>query len=299
MRSLFFLLVFLFGLLASYTQKKNTDYNRYQTRIEHWRQQRVQRLKRPDGWLSLVGLFWLHEGQNTFGFGRNNDIQFPGKKRPKRLGSIIWSNDSLYLVTGAKADIRIQQKPVKKAFLHSDATGKPTVMTYGPYLWYIIKRGDRYAIRLKNRQNPAINNFKGISYFPISLKWRIAAKFVPYNPPKKIAIPTEIGTIEQEKAPGYLEFKAKGKTLHLNVFGEKPSDTLWTIFTDETSGRETYGAGRFLEIAPPNQNGMTVIDFNKAYNPPCAFTEFATCPMAPKENFLPIRVTAGEKYESN
>ncbi len=296
MRYLSVLIVFVLGLLFSCNRKAQVDYAQYKQQILQWRQHRLQRLTRPDGWLSLAGLFWLHEGNNTFGFGKQNDIQFPGEKSPGRLGTIILQNGQIRLETAPGAKIRINDKSVKTAELHSDADGKPTIMSYKSYLWYVIKRGDRYAIRLKNTENPAIKNFKGIAYFPIDLKWRIRAKFVPYKPVKKVPIPTEIGTVEMQNTPGYLEFKVDGKVLHLNFYAENPSDTLWTIFADETSGRETYGAGRFLEVPPPDRTGMTVIDFNKAYNPPCAFTDFATCPMAPKENFLPIRVTAGEKY---
>ena len=296
MRLLIFVLILILSGIFSCSKKQTVNFAQYQQEIRQWRQERLHRLTRKDGWLSLAGLFWLHEGENTFGFGKGNDIRFPGKEGPARLGSITLQAGSIRLHVAPKVTVYVADKVVRDTVLHSDADGRPTVMRFASYLWYVIKRGERYAIRLKNTKNPAIKNFKGIAYFPIDLRWRIPAKFVAYHPAKPVSIPTVLGTTVQDKAPGYVQFKIKGRIFRLDVFAESASDTLSTIFADETNGKETYGAGRFLEIDPPDAKGMTVIDFNKAYNPPCAFTEFATCPMPPKENILAIRITAGEKY---
>jgi hypothetical protein len=161
--------------------------------------------------------------------------------------------------------------------------------------WHIIKRGDRFALRLKDSGSKALKEFKGLEYFPVDPSWRINARFVPYDPPKQLYIATVIGTIDTMTAPGYLSFRAGRKTCRLDPVHEAGDSSLFVIFADGTSGVETYGGGRFMDVALPDEYGHTVIDFNKAYNPPCAFTEFATCPLPPDQNKLPVRVAAGEK----
>jgi uncharacterized protein (DUF1684 family) len=156
---------------------------------------------------------------------------------------------------------------------------------------FVIQRGNRFGVRLKNKNSESRKTFTGLKYFPVNDAYRVVAKFVPYDPPMTIAVPNILGDTEQEPSPGYVEFMLNGQKCRLDPVSE--GDELVFIFRDLTSGKETYPSGRFLFTAMP-KNGEVALDFNKAVNPPCAFTPFATCPLPPKQNHLPIRVEAGE-----
>lgn len=289
----FLMIIFLF--IASSVAQDTLDFAAYKKKIDQWHHKRVERLTRNDGWLSLAGLFWLKEGENRFGFGAANDIDFSDSEKPKTLGRFFVHNGKVRVKLARNSGVVIDGKAIRESELKSDAEGEPTHMERGRFLWYVIKRGDRLGIRLKDRENPAIKNFKGIERFPIRLKWRVKAKLIPYNPPKKVAVPTVLGTKALSLSPGELEFTVNGRTFRLQALADRPNESLFIIFADKTNGEQTYHAGRFLEVDPVNKKGETVIDFNKAYNPPCAFTEYATCPLPPRSNYLPIAVTAGEK----
>ena len=170
-------------------------------------------------------------------------------------------------------------------------------MSIGSLRWYIIKRDDKYGVRLRDIDANLRKEFKGIDTYPVNEDWKITAKFEAYNPPKTISIPSIIGTVEEDMAPGALVFEKDGKEYRLDPVVE--GDEFFIIFADETSGEETYGAGRFLYTAMPDSTGNVILDFNKAYNPPCAFTPYATCPLPPKQNYLKLRITAGEKKYGN
>jgi uncharacterized protein (DUF1684 family) len=177
-----------------------------------------------------------------------------------------------------------------------DATGEPTQLRYQSLLWYVIKRGERYAIRLKDSQSESLLNFSGIETFPIQSKWRVTARFTAYYPPRTIEVPNVLGTIVESPSPGKLSFTLENQEYSLDPIAD-PEDKRWfIIFGDNTNGEETYGAGRYLYIDAPGEDGTTIIDFNKAYNPPCVFTPYATCSLPPDQNFLELRLTAGEKY---
>ncbi len=282
-------------LLMNGCQKNSArQIEQYKKEIEQWHQERIKRLTDKESWLSLAGLYWLKEGENTFGFGEGNDIVFPDGKEPLRLGSFFLKNGKVRVKLNPKAGVLIDSMSVLEAELKNDLQGKPTRMERGRFLWYVIKRGERYGIRLKDRQNPRIKNFKGIKRFPVRLKWRVKAKFIPYDSMITVSVPTILGTDAPSKSPGELRFSIDGQTFTLQALGDAYDEPFFIIFADETNGEQTYGAGRFLYVDPPDENGETYIDFNKAYNPPCAFTEFATCPLPPAQNRLPIKVTAGE-----
>ncbi len=178
--------------------------------------------------------------------------------------------------------------------LASDADEDTTMLRRGSLLFYLIRRGDRLGVRVKDSQSEARRNFRGLDYFPIDPGWRIEARFEPYDPPKSISVPNVLGQDNAEKSPGAVVFEHGGKTYRLDPVLERGETDYFVIFGDRTNGNETYGAGRFLYVKPP-VDGRTVIDFNKAYNPPCVFTEYATCPLPPPQNKLPIRIEAGEK----
>ena len=179
--------------------------------------------------------------------------------------------------------------------MKADVSGEPTILELNSLSWFIIKRGEEYGVRLRDSENENITRFKGIEMFPIDTTWRVSAKLEPYDPPKIIEVPTILGTISKETSPGALVFRLRGNIYRLDPIAEPGDESLFVIFADQTNGSETYDAGRFLYVNKPNENDSTIIDFNKAYNPPCAFTSFATCPLPPTQNVLPIRITAGEK----
>ncbi len=183
--------------------------------------------------------------------------------------------------------------------LKSDETGEPTLLHLGSLTFHVIKRGERLGVRVKDKENPARIKFPGLQYFPIDPKWRVTAKFVPYNPPKKIPILNVLGMLQDEPSPGTLEFQVNGKTYRIDPITEQGSDELFLIFADQTTGKETYGAGRYLYTPQAGPDGKVLIDFNKAYSPPCAFTAYATCPLPPPGNKLAVRIEAGEKYSKN
>ncbi|MEO6968406.1 MAG: DUF1684 domain-containing protein [Rhodanobacteraceae bacterium] len=268
--------------------------NDYTQQIQQWRAQRVARLTTPDGWLSLVGLHWLKHGRNTIGSAADNTVVLA--KGPAHLGVIDWSRvGSLHLKLTHGSGALIDGAKGTEATLLDDSHDKPTTVSFGTVSFYAIDRNGRKGLRVKDSNAPAREHFLGIDYFPIDPSWRMVAKWIPFDPPHKLETPNVLGQIDTFPVPGKAVFERDGHTYELLPVIEVPGDTqLFLIFADRTSGKETYGAARFLYADMP-KDGHIVLDFNKAYNPPCAFTAFATCPLAPPENRLDLRVTAGEK----
>jgi hypothetical protein len=261
--------------------------------VETFRKERVENLKKEDGWFSLVGLFWLDEGENAFGSDPGGKVILPEGKAPKLAGTLVRKGEAVELHAAPDAKITSDGKPVTTLALASDASGKPTIVEMGTLNFFVIQRGDRVGVRVKDKQSAALAAFHGLDTYPIQSAWRIDARFEPYNPPKPVKIPNILGQVIDDSSPGAIVFDWQGKTYRLDALGSS-EEGLSLIFADETNGKETYGAGRFLETGPP-KDGKVVIDFNLAYNPPCAFTAFATCPLPPAQNKLALRVEAGEK----
>jgi hypothetical protein len=266
----------------------------YLQEIESWRRERDEGLRDRDGWLTLVGLHWLKEGENRFGSGADNDIIFPAGKAPARAGVLRRSGDKVTLEAAPGAGIARDGKPVTTLDLAADDAGKPVVLELGSLRLFVIKRGDRLGLRVRDRESPALAAFRGVESFPADPAWRVEARFEPYDPPKPVPVPNILGTVSEEPSPGAVVFEKDGRTYRLDALTGSDQGDLWLIFADRTSGEATYGGGRFLETPPP-AGGKVVVDFNKAYNPPCVFTEFATCPLPPRQNRLDLAVTAGEK----
>ena len=267
----------------------------FQKTEQAWRDGRAKRLTSPNGWLTLVGLHWLEPGENVFGSDPDCAVPLPAGKAPKRAGVLVLESGVVRIKPAPDTGFMLDGKPVVAQALADDTMEKPDVVTRGDLSFVAIKRGDRVGIRVKDSQSPVLKNFKGLDYFPADPKWRVTASFAPYAAPKKVTIPTVLGTTESMEAPGLVTFTIDGKTLTLEPVVEDPSDAkLFFIFKDQTSAKETYGAGRFLYADMP-KDGKVVVDFNQAYNPPCAFTPYATCPLPPTKNWLAIRVEAGEK----
>ncbi len=276
----------------------SVDPGAYGKEILDWQKTRLARLTKDDGWLTLCGLFWLREGENTFGSDSTNSIVFPRGKTPGKAGSIWLEHGALRMQARPGAEVRYRDTAVTSMALQSDGEGAsdPTILTIGPIRFYVIKRGEQLGVRVKDKENPARVNFKGLDYFTVDPKWRFEARFEPYRPPKILEIATMIGTTEKDSSPGALVFEMEGKTYRIDPVIETGNENqLFIMFGDETSGKETYGNGRQLYTSLPDSTGHVILDFNKAYNWPCVFTVFATCPIPPRQNRLPLRVEAGEK----
>ncbi len=265
----------------------------YRREIEGWRAKRDAGLKNPDGWLTLVGLFWLEEGDNRFGSDPGNRLVFPAGKAPAVAGTLVRHGDAVTVRAEPGAGLESDGHPVTEMALAADGKGKPTVLRLGSLSFYVIKRGDRLGVRVKDSQSPALAAFHGLASFPADPGWRVTARFEAHSQPKSIAIANVLGQVDDEPSPGVVVFERGGKTYRLDALANDDGG-LFLIFADQTNGRDTYGAGRFLDTDPP-RDGKVVVDFNKSYNPPCAFTAFATCPLPPRQNRLAAAVTAGEK----
>ncbi len=291
----FFLIISFFLLPGCSKKEEDKGSPEYIASIKQWHKERIENLKKENGWLDLAGLFWLKDGENTFGTSPSNDIVFP--KGPDKIGMFILKDSTVSVKINPGVEVMNDKTPVKETSLKTDLSGDPTILSIGSLRWYIIKRDDKYGVRLRDIDANIRKEFKGIDTYPVNEDWKITAKFEAYNPPKTIIIPSIIGTVEEDKAPGALVFEKDGKEYRLDPVVE--GDEFFIIFADETSGDETYGAGRFLYTAMPDSTGNVILDFNKAYNPPCAFTPYATCPLPPKQNYLKLRITAGEKKYGN
>lgn len=273
----------------------NVD-NAYKQEIERWHAARIARLTAPQGWLSLVGLEWLKPGTNRIGSAGDNDIMLA--KAPAHLGTITWAKDgTLAIALASTGGVAIDGAERSNSTLLDDSHAHPTTVAFGSVNFIAVDRGGRKGLRVRDSEAATRTQFAGVECFPVDPAWRVVADWEPLEPPFQLATGTVIGTIENYPAPGRAVFEREGRRFELYPVLEAPGDMqLFLIFADATSGKETYGAARFLYADMP-RDGKIVLDFNKAYNPPCAFTPYATCPLAPPENRLDVRVTAGElKY---
>lgn len=265
----------------------------YKETIEEWRRTREAKLKADDGWLTVAGLFWLNEGDNKAGTGESNIVQLPASTKIKSFGTFrrAGAKTTFIPAAGIKASLngKLVAGPVAMASDENGAT--PDYLVSGNVTMFVIKRGDRYAIRMRDTNSQMRREFTGLHWFPIREEYRVEAKFVRYDKPKTISIPNILNEIESQPSIGYAEFQLNGKTYTIEPVVE--GKELFYIFKDLTAGKETYPAGRFFYTEMP-VNGKVVIDFNKAYTPPCAFTPYATCPLPPKQNRLQTRIEAGE-----
>lgn len=269
----------------------------YVTEIDTWHAEREENLQKENSWLALAGLYWLEPGTNSFGSAEGNDVVFPEGKIAGQAGQFILNGDEVRLQVKDNADIKLKGEQVQQeTTVFSPEMEEVPEMSHGSLTWVVIKRGDKYGIRLWDAESDARKNFTSIERYPVQPEWKLEARLEQNALPKQIAITNVLGQTSQEPSPGAVVFTIDGQQYRLDALEE--GEELFIIFADKTNGSETYGSGRYLYIPKPGADGKTVIDFNKAYNPPCAFTGFATCPLPPKQNFLPIKVTAGEKaYE--
>jgi len=287
-------LIFTLLTIVLFQQVQAQD-KAYIQSVNDWHKMRIDYLKKPDGWVNVEGLFWLKMGTNSFGSDAKANCHYDNKDFPALLGNFIYQGDSVIWENG-KTDVITLDK-VKavagQSYKVFDNKGKETVMDWKQFSWVVIKREDKVGIRFRNLKAKTLLNFKDIERFPIQAKWHIQAKLI--QPAQNFLMITNVlGQTVSSKNAGKLVFEIEGKSFSLDVIDEN-GPTLFVVFADQTSGKTTYGAGRFIDIPKPDKNGNTSIDFNNAYNPPCAFTAFATCPLPPEQNRLSISIEAGEK----
>lgn len=267
-----------------------------------WRSKRAAGLQAPEGWLSLIGLDWLKDGDNSFGASEDNRFAIAAKL-PAHLAVVRVDKNALQLLApagGFPKELLVNGQPAKEQPLFADDAQKPSKLSIGTVTIIIIRRDDRYALRIKDSLAPTRTDFHGLRWYAPNTSYRIRAKWVPYVPAKVLDIPTILGTVSKLPAPGAAEFSLEGKTMRLEPVLEEPdSKELFFIMRDTTSKATTYGAGRFLYTELPDhglaQPGELVLDFNRLINPPCAFTAYATCPLPPPQNRLPVEIPAGEQ----
>ena len=284
--------LFALPLLADQPTDSLQQGENHQQTIEAWRANRHERLTKPDSWLTLVGLEWLKDGENRVGSAADNDIQLTGG--PAHWGSVFLQNDVLRFVSSDTDKVSINGEPLQQAELVADSKGEPTQVAGGTLSFYTIFRGS-YALRVKDSQAKALLNFKGVDNYPIDESWRINGRFTRADEGASLEITNVLGQVSESPVFGTFEFDMDGKTHSLLGLGDENSEDLWFIFADRTSGHGTYGAGRFLYSDAMPENGRLTVDFNKAYNPPCAFNPYSTCPLPPQRNRMNLLVTAGEK----
>jgi uncharacterized protein len=278
------------------------DQSSWESELNAWREKRAGSLQAPDGWLSLIGLGWLKEGDNSFGSEADNRIQINGKA-PAHVAIVRFEKASLRLLPppgGFPKDLLVDGQPAREQALFADDAEKPSKMTLGSITIIVINRDEQFALRIKDLDAPTRTAFHGLKWYPPSSEYRVKARWIPYNPAKQLDIPTILGTTTHLPAPGVAEFTIDGQTMRLEPVLESPKSTeLFFIMRDMTSKTTTYGAGRFLYTALPEhgvtQPGELWLDFNRLINPPCAFTAYATCPLPPPQNRLNVAIPAGER----
>lgn len=285
------------GCGAKKSNETTLDINAYYAEIEEWKSVRLESLRANDGWLNLAGLFWLKEGVSTFGSDDRNDIVFPKEKIPAQAGVFLLQKGVVTMTSLPDVTILADRLPLKSGVVfHPDSTRQPK-LEYGSLQWFIIKRDDHYGVRLRDLKSTVLEEFHNIDRYKTDPDFRVEAMLEIPSSPKKIEITNILGQTAAQDSPGTLLFRLHGKEYRLDALVE--DEDLFIIFGDPTNGHETYSSGRYLYADKPGKDGKTILDFNKALNPPCAFTPYATCPLPPPQNVLPLAITAGEKdYKS-
>jgi uncharacterized protein (DUF1684 family) len=267
--------------------------------VERWRAERVADLTGDEGWLNLVGLFWLDHGENTFGRAPSNHLVLDHPALAGVAGSFVLDSSGVHFVAHKESGVTHDGQPVSTIRMVADSEGSPTVLASGSLRFFVITRSEKTGIRVRDVDSPRRLHFTPIDYYPIDTSWVFEARFEPYEPHRHIKIVNILGLENEEDSPGAIVFNKDGREWRLDTVLEDPKDqTLFVMFADGTNGRQTYGGGRFLRVPLPEQ-GVTRVDFNEAYNPPCAFNDFATCPLPPYQNHLALRVESGEKIYGN
>jgi uncharacterized protein len=271
----------------------------YQRSIAEWRTQREAKLKAEDGWLTVVGLTWLKEGANRVGSNPSFEIRLP-KSAPASVGTLTLKAGKVRFTPYPGAAVTMNGAPAKETDLKPDVDANYDRLAVGRVKFFIIKREDKMGVRIKDNDSAARREFSGLKWYPVDPSWRVKAEYTPFVKPHTVTFDTAAGVKEQDQVPGYVTFRIDGR--YGREYRLEPvvdDNELWFVMRDQTSGKTTYGASRFLYAEMPKggvkQAGTVEIDFNKAENPPCVFTDFATCPLPPPQNRLALAVTAGEQ----
>jgi uncharacterized protein (DUF1684 family) len=260
----------------------------YRQAVEQWRAGHQKKLSADDGWLTVVGLDWLKEGDNRVGTDPASEVLLPPGSAPRQVAIISMHAGKAVLRPVAGVPLALNGQPATQTTLRED----DDILAINRLKFYLIRRGDRAGIRLKDNDSAARKHFQGLSWYPVDPAWRIEAKYTAWNKPHSLSFHNTIGQVESDASPGYVTFQKDGREFRLEPTLD--DGQLFFVLRDETSGKTTYGASRFL-YTEPAKNGVVLLDFNKAENPPCAFTDYATCPLPPPQNRLALAITAGEK----
>lgn len=276
-------------------KKSNIDENAYLKEIEVWHEARVSNdLKGPNGWLNLAGLYWLKEGFNTFGSGQDNDLVFPETKIDENAGTFFVQQGKVTMELNPGVTATVEGQPVSKLVIYKMDSSFHPVINHDSLQWFVIRRDNQLGIRLRDLNSEAVTSFAGVERYPVDLNWRIEGEWEAAPAGKTIEITNILGQTYPQPSPGTLVFSVEGKTYRLDAIDEG-GDEYFIIYADPTNEHDTYPSGRYMYVKKPDAEGKVVVDFNKGYNPPCAFTAFATCPLPPKQNWIDVPITAGEK----
>jgi len=277
----------------------------YQAELESWQARHIQELKEPDSWLSVVNLHWIQPGDIRIGSDPEMDLVLAGEGVLPWVGTLSLRGEGSFeyslspeaaAAVGAATLGAARGEEVPNPLLFRvDSPGAPPLMTWGTFTWFVIERFGEYGIRVRDSASEALANFEGLESYPIDLDWRIMARFDRYDPPREIPNPNVLDIPSTATSPGAAVFEVDGEEYRLDLTGDLDSRSLFVVFGDKTNGAESYAGGRFLNVEVPNEDGWVVVDFNRAYNPPCVFTPYATCPVPAPQNKLALRVEAGEK----
>jgi hypothetical protein len=260
-----------------------------------WRQWRLQRLTSETGWVTLIGLDWLIPGENRLGSAPGSELPLPAGKAPARAGVIVLADGKASLRPESGSGLTIGGAPVTSPLeLATDQSEEPTLVELGSINFYVLKRGDRFGVRVRDREARLRREFPGLDYFPPDPALRLTARFAPNPPGTTVMVANVLGMTEATPSPGRVTVTLGGADYTLTALDDTGDGRLFLIVGDQTNGRDTYGGGRFVYADPPT-DGVTIVDFNRLYNPPCAFTPFSTCQLPPRENKLPLRLEVGEK----
>ncbi len=263
----------------------------YEQTVNEWKEYRIDRLTEPTGWLRLTDLIWLEEGENRFGSGENMGIRFPEGTIPEYAGVFTLDSGIVHMNVADDVLIENEGEPVDEKMIF-DGENRPE-FTHEDLIWYVDTRGDQHGIRLYNQDSPEADQFEGFPFYPLDPEWHLKGRFVPAPDGHTITIVNVLGDTIERESPGSVEFRVDGELYSLDAF--ESASGLFLMFTDQTNRTDTYQAGRYMIIDLPDENGHTIIDFNKAYNPPCAFSKLTTCQLPPPQNRLDLTIPAGEQ----
>lgn len=264
--------------------------------LDRWHAERNEEIGGKDGWLTLVTRSWLPEGASRIGADPASDIVLPSDRSPPLAGTLLRTGTTHRFVAAPGVTVTVDGAPRTELDLVDDRDGHPTVWSLGSLSFRVIRRQDRFALRVKDSAHPARAAFKGLAFYPPDPGWRLHARFEPAPPGKTIRIVNVLGQVEDMPSPGTLRFDVGGRSYHLDAVTDREQEGLFLLLKDASSGHGTYPPGRFLYTGVPASDGSVEVDFNRAFSPPCAFTSLATCPLAPKQNELPLKIEAGERF---